>query len=149
MTYSIPLAEAGQSVNIFNPFGGNIYIEIQKTGISRGLTKLDFTNVLFSPFFARTQSLNTTCNRIPSEIGSSVYGPWFDMMTDESLLQIPSSSMQSFSCNQLIELAETWQERMNDLSKLMGYRELRNRYVLHSQIDTTLKHGHGGIGKWQ
>jgi len=147
ITHEVSLPEAGESVNLFNPLGGNLYIAVQRAGVNVGLTTLDFTNVIVSPFFSRTQSLNTTCDRIPTGMGSSVLAPWLDMMTDESLLQVPTSVIQSWSCDEMEALAGRWQERFRDLAMLFGHREIRNRYVLHSQIDLTSLSGGGGIGE--
>jgi len=147
ISYDVALLP-GSSMKLFNPFGGNIYFEIQH-GANLGYTSFEFANVAKSPFFRHTENQITSCDAwdaATKDAGASVT-PWTDIVTDESFLQVPTDSIRSMDCDRITKLAETWQKRVHDVSTLMGYRELRNRYVLSVQVDTRLKGGAGSIGE--
>lgn len=128
---------------IANPFGGGIYI-ITPYMASAGLQQIELTNVVPAPFFSAKSWDMTTLSQWQN-VQRLHPAPWADFESEKFMMQVPTSFIYNY--NDPATLMADWDARMDVVSDLMGYPQIRNNHVLYVMQDVRILHpGYYGIG---
>jgi Peptidase M60, enhancin and enhancin-like/N-terminal domain of M60-like peptidases len=123
------------TTEIYNPFGGSIYI-IVPISSNFGIVDVSFKNVVASPFFSNTSHRKTTAAEW--EIQRKNPGPMADFETDKFMLQVPTSFI--FNYKNAGELMAVWDKRMDAIHTVHGQPLVNDNVKMFKQIDTYPKH---------
>ena len=130
---------------IINPFGGGIYI-ITPYLADEGIAEIQLTNVVPAPFFA-AKSFDKTTLQEWLDVQRHNPAPWADFESDKFMMQVPTSWIYNYA--DPVTLMADWDQRMDVVSKLLGYPAVRNNTILYLQIDVDIMFGGYGIGNPQ
>lgn len=134
-----------RKVLIANPFGGSIYIMVPE-GSQAGNVNIKFTNVVRSPYFART-SLRKTSLEQWRNIERNRKAPWADFETDLFMITVPTTFIYKFD-NPLKQL-ENWDAALRAVNTLHGKPSDYDKPKLYIGVDVNIIHaliGAFGIG---
>jgi hypothetical protein len=143
VTNTFPITDT--LTEIVNPFGGGIYI-ITPYQTYEGVVDIELTNVVPAPFFSSKISDKTTLQNWLT-VQRTNPAPWADFETDKYMMQVPRSWIYNFADPVL--LMKDWDDRMDVVSKLLGYPPVRSNTMLYLQIDVDIMFGGYGIGNPQ
>ncbi len=130
---------------IANPFGGGIYILVPYQ-IYEGVVDIQLTNVVPAPFFSAKISEKTSLQNW-LDVQRTNPAPWADFETDKYMMQVPRKWIYNFA--DPVTLMRDWDDRMDVVSKLLGYPPIRSNTLLYLQVDVDIMHGFYGIGNPQ
>ncbi len=130
---------------IANPFGGGIYI-ITPYEANEGIVDITLTNVVPAPFFSAKSFDYTSLQKWQDTI-RKYPAPWADFESDKYMMQVPTNWIYNYV--DPATLMADWDNRMDVVSKLLGYPALRNNTILYLQIDVDIMFGGYGIGNPQ
>jgi hypothetical protein len=131
---------------IINPFGGGIYI-VTPYEANLGIQEIQLTNVVPAPFFSY-KSFEKTTNEEWVEKQRNNKAPWADLESDKYMMQVPTAWIYNY--DDPTTLMEDWDNRMDIISKLLGYPLKRNHPILYLSVDVDIMHnGFYGIGNPQ
>ena len=130
---------------ILNPFGGGIYI-ITPYLADEGVVEIQLTNVVPAPFFSAKNSDQTTLQEW-LDVQRHNPAPWADFESDKYMMQVPTSWIYNYA--DPVTLMTDWDQRLDVVSRLLGYPAVRNNTVLYLQIDVDIMFGGYGIGNPQ
>ncbi|MFN5237908.1 MAG: M60 family metallopeptidase [Bacteroidota bacterium] len=130
---------------IINPFGGGIYI-ITPYLADEGIVEIQLTNVVPAPFFSAKNSDQTTLQEW-LDVQRHNPAPWADFESDKYMMQVPTSWIYNYS--DPVTLMTDWDQRLDVVSRLLGYPAVRNNTILYLQIDVDIMFGGYGIGNPQ
>ncbi len=143
VTNTFPIVDT--LTEIANPFGGGIYI-ITPYLANEGIVDIQLTNVVPAPSFSY-KSFDKTSLQNWLEIQRKNPAPWADFESDKYMMQVPTSWIYNYA--DPVTLMADWDNRMDEVSKLLGYPALRNNTILYLQIDVDIMFGAYGIGNPQ
>ena len=143
VTNTFPITDT--LTEIINPFGGGIYI-IVPYQIDEGIVNIELTNVVAAPFFSAKISDNTTLQNWLA-VQRTNPAPWADFETDKYMMQVPRSWIYNYA--DPVSLMKDWDDRLDVVSKLLGYPPIRSNTMLYLQIDVDIMFGGYGIGNPQ
>ncbi len=130
------------SVEVVNPFGGGIYINVPYLA-DAGLVDVQIKNAVPAPFFSATAHNKTTLAEwIATQRNNAA--PWADFESDKFMMQVPTSFIYNYA--DPVELMRHWDMRMDAVSELIGQPLVRNNVILYIQADTDIMFGGFGIG---
>jgi hypothetical protein len=130
---------------IVNPFGGGIYI-ITPYQANQGIVNIQLRNVVPAPFFsAKSFDKTTLTNWLETQRNNPA--PWADFESDKYMMQVPRSWIYNYA--DPVKLMADWDNRMDVVSKLLGYPPVRSNTMLYLQIDVDIMFGGYGIGNPQ
>ncbi len=131
---------------IANPFGGGIYI-ITPYEASAGLQQIELTNVVPAPFFS-AKSFDLTTLSQWQNVQRNNPAPWADFESEKFMMQVPTSFIYNYS--DPVSLMADWDARMDVVSNLLGYPQIRNNQILYVMLDVHILYpGYYGIGNPQ
>ncbi len=130
---------------IANPFGGGIYILVPYQ-IYEGVVDIQLTNVVPAPFFSAKISNQTTLQNW-LDVQRTNPAPWADFETDKYMMQVPRKWIYNYA--DPVSLMRDWDDRMDVVSKMLGYPAIRSNTNLYLQVDVDIMHGFYGIGNPQ
>ncbi len=130
---------------IVNPFGGGIYILVPYQ-IYEGVVDIQLTNVVPAPFFSAKISDKTTLQNW-LDVQRTNPAPWADFETDKFMMQVPRKWIYNYA--DPVSLMADWDDRMDIVSKLLGYPAIRSNTNLYLQVDVDIMYGFYGIGNPQ
>jgi Peptidase M60, enhancin and enhancin-like/N-terminal domain of M60-like peptidases len=130
------------SIDIANPFGGGIYINVPYLA-DAGIVDVKIKNAVPAPFFSATAHNKTTLADWIS-IQRNNPAPWADFESDKFMMQVPTSFIYAYA--DPVELMRHWDMRMDAVSELIGQPLVRNNVILYIQADTDIMFGGFGIG---
>ena len=130
---------------IVNPFGGGIYI-ITPYKANLGIVDIKLSNVVQAPFFS-AKSFDKTSLQNWTNVQRTNPAPWADFESDKYMMQVPRSWIYNYA--DPVTLMKDWDDRMDVVSKLLGYPTKRNNIELYLQIDVDIMFGGFGIGNPQ
>ncbi len=134
------------TTEIYNPFGGGIYI-ITPYEADHGIQEIQLTNVVPAPFFS-FKSFDKTTNEMWESKQRNNKAPWADFESDKYMMQVPTSWIYNY--DDPTTLMQDWDNRMDVISKLLGYPLERNHPPLYLMVDVDIMHnGFYGIGNPQ
>lgn len=130
---------------ITNPFGGSIYILVPYQ-MENGVVNIQLNNVVPAPFFSAKVSDKTTLQNWLM-VQRTNPAPWADFETDKFMMQVPRKWIYNYA--DPVTLMQDWDNRMDVVSKLLGYPSIRNNTLLYLQVDLDIMYGFYGIGNPQ
>lgn len=144
VTNSFPIEDT--LTQIINPFGGGIYI-ITPYEAAEGVVEIELTNVVPAPYFAANAAGTTTLQEWQNTQRHHP-APWADFATDKYMMQVPTSWIYAYE--DPVTLMQDWDDRMDIVSKLLGYPLAQNNVMLYLQVDVGIQYnGFYGIGNPQ
>jgi Peptidase M60, enhancin and enhancin-like/N-terminal domain of M60-like peptidases len=143
VTNTFPITQT--TTEIANPFGGGIYI-ITPYEANEGIVNIELTNVVAAPFFS-AKTFDTTTLQEWLEIQRKNPAPWADFESDKYMMQVPTSWIYNYA--DPVTLMADWDNRMDIVSKMLGYPPVRSNTMLYLQIDVDIMFGGYGIGNPQ
>ena len=140
VTRTFPVTQT--TTEIANPFGGGIYIVTPYLS-DLGLLNVELKNVVPAPFFsAKSWSQTTFAEWLTTQRRNPA--PWADFESEKFMMQVPTSWIYKY--DDAVVLMKDWDERMDAVSDLLGYPNIRNTISLYLQIDVDIMFGGYGIG---
>ena len=130
---------------IANPLGGGIYI-ITPYQANEGVVDIELSNVVPAPFFS-AKTFHQTTEQEWLDIQRKNPAPWADFESDKYMMQVPTSWIYNYK--DATNLMTDWDQRMDEVSRLLGYPLERNHAILYLQIDVDIMYGFYGIGNPQ
>jgi hypothetical protein len=130
---------------IVNPFGGGVYIVVPYQ-IYEGVVDIQLTNVVAAPFFSDKISNKTTLQNW-IDVQRKNPAPWADFETDKFMMQVPRKWIYNYA--DPVSLMQDWDNRMDIVSKMLGYPAVRSNINLYLQVDVDIMYGFYGIGNPQ
>jgi hypothetical protein len=130
------------TIEIANPFGGGIYINVPYLA-DAGLVDVQIKNAVPAPFFSATAHNKTSLAEWLATQRNNP-APWADFETDKFMMQVPTSFIYNYA--DPAELMRHWDMRMDAVSELIGQPLVRNNVILYIQADTDIMFGGFGIG---
>lgn len=128
---------------IANPFGGGIYINTPYLA-SAVLQQIELTNVVPAPLFSAKSWDATTLSQWQN-VQRLHPAPWADFESEKFMMQVPTSFIYNYS--DPVTLMADWDARMDVVSDLLGYPNIRNNHILYVMQDVRILHpGYYGIG---
>ena len=122
-------------IEVANPFGGGVYVEVPYLA-DEGVQRLEFVNVVRSPFFS-LQPHNTTSLTEWQNEERSFGAPWADFQTEKFMIQVPTSWI--YNVDDPKAVLEAWDTSMDAVSDLMGFPRVRGKELLYLQVDVMIK----------
>jgi Peptidase M60, enhancin and enhancin-like/N-terminal domain of M60-like peptidases len=130
------------SIEIANPFGGGIYINVPYLA-DAGIVDVQIKNVVPAPFFSATSHNKTTLADWLA-VQRNNPAPWADFESEKFMMQVPTNFIYAYA--DPVELMRHWDMRMDAVSELIGQPLVRNNVILYIQADTDIMFGGFGIG---
>jgi len=122
-------------IQIGNPLGGGIYIEVPM-GISNGVVTVQVTGAVRSPYFSYKSFHTTTSNEwVTGE--RNLGAPWADFQSDKYMMQVPSKWIYNLPDPET--LMQQWDATMDVQNDLMGFPRLRGKETMYCQVDVILR----------
>jgi hypothetical protein len=143
VTNTFPITDT--VTKIINPFGGGIYI-ITPYQAAEGIQEIQLSNVVPAPFFS-AKSFDKTTLQNWLTVQRSNPAPWADFESDKYMMQVPRSWIYNYA--DPVTLMQDWDNRLDVVSKMLGYPAVRNNTILYLQIDVDIMFGGYGIGNPQ
>ncbi|MEI6412367.1 MAG: M60 family metallopeptidase, partial [Bacteroidota bacterium] len=143
VTNTFPITDT--VTQIINPFGGGIYI-ITPYKAAEGIQEIQLSNVVPAPFFS-AKSFDKTTLQNWLTVQRSNPAPWADFESDKYMMQVPRSWIYNYA--DPVTLMQDWDNRLDVVSKMLGYPAVRNNTILYLQIDVDIMFGAYGIGNPQ
>ncbi len=143
VTNTFPITDT--VTEVVNPFGGGIYI-ITPYQTYEGVVEIELKNVVPAPFFSAKISDKTTLQNWLN-VQRTNPAPWADFETDKYMMQVPRSWIYNYA--DPVSLMQDWDDRMDVVSKMLGYPAIRSNTMLYLQIDVDIMFGGYGIGNPQ
>lgn len=144
VTNTFPITDT--VTEIISPFGGGIYI-LTPYEAALGIQEVKVSNVVPAPFFSY-KSFEKTTNEMWNTKQRNNTAPWADFESDKYLMQVPSSWIYNY--DDPTSLMKDWDNRIDVISKLLGYPVNRNHPILYLTVDVDIMYnGYYGIGNPQ
>jgi Peptidase M60, enhancin and enhancin-like/N-terminal domain of M60-like peptidases len=129
-------------VEIANPFGGGIYINVPYLA-DAGIVDVQIKNAVPAPFFSATAH-NKTSLADWIAVQRNNPAPWADFESDKFMMQVPTNFIYAYA--DPVELMRHWDMRLDAVSELIGQPLVRNNVILYIQADTDIMFSGYGIG---
>lgn len=130
---------------IANPFGGGIYI-LTPYQTYEGMVNIELSNVVPAPFFSAKISDKTTLKNW-LDVQRKNPAPWADFETDKFMMQVPRTWIYNYA--DPVTLMQDWDNRLDVVSKMLGYPPIRSNAFLYLQVDLEQQNDNYGIGNPQ
>ena len=128
------------TTTIGNPFGGTIYILVPNP-CSLGPIEITIGGgVVKTPKFEFTSTHITT--EAEWEVSRTNPAPWFDLITNNYHMAVPSVWVNEYSHTHMLGLAENHSNAMSGVNDYLGYpQDKRNKVVLYNSVDQDIRQG--------
>ena len=124
-------------VQVANPLGGGLYIEVP-VGAHAGPVTVKFQNIVRAPFYADTRVRKTTRKQWLDQ-ERHFKAPWADFQSEAYMMQVPTTWV--YNLEDPVRLMSDWDRAVTAILYVMGYRLPDIAKVgLYLQPDTQLKH---------
>ena len=125
------------SVNIGNPLGGQIYINVPFE-IDLGILDITISNVIRSPYFANTAANQTTAEQW-KRVERHRNAPWADFESNKVMFQVPSSWI--YAMDDPTAVMKDWDLAVDAVSELFSRPKLRPKTTVYAQVDVLFRGG--------
>ncbi|MDA8564322.1 M60 family metallopeptidase, partial [Mariniblastus sp.] len=130
-------------VQIANPMGGNIYIEVP-VGVDAGIVDVQFRNTIRAPFFSNRTFDKTTQSEWNVE--RTHPGAFTDIESEHSLFTVPTKWITNLGYNNLLEIIEAYDANMRVATEYAGKNPDRHKASLYAIVDTQIRGNAFSIG---
>jgi len=129
-------------VELANPFGGPIYIEMpgnDKNAKSRDQVRIEIVGAVEAPNF----TLGKT-TRAEWENSQLAPAPWAEMICDKMVVSVPSKHIRELSFADATELMKTWTETVEACDWLAAWKDRRSAERIVSDAEISIGWMHSG-----
>jgi hypothetical protein len=130
-TYAINSTE----VQVANPLGGGIYIEVPYLA-DAGVVTIKVKNAVRSPYFSAKSFHQTTLEEW-QDVERHHPAPFADFQTDKFMMLLPTSYIYAWD-DPATALA-SWDAQLDVVNDLMGLDRVRGRETLYTSIDVQMR----------
>ena len=130
-------------MQIANPMGGNIYIEVP-VGADAGIVDIQFKNSIRAPFFSNRTFDKTTESEWNVE--RTHPGAFTDIESENSLFTVPTKWITNLGYSNLLEIVETYDANMRVATEYAGKNPDRHKASLYAIVDTQIRGNAFSIG---
>ena len=130
-------------VQVANPMGGNIYIEIP-VGADAGIVDVQFRNTIRAPFFSNRTFDKTTQSEWNVE--RTHPGVFTDIESENSLFTVPTKWITNLGYSNLLEIIEAYDANMRVATEYAGKNPDRHKASLYAIVDTQIRGNAFSIG---
>ena len=131
-------------VQIANPMGGNIYIEVP-VGADAGIVTVEFQNTIRAPFFSN-RSFQQTSQAEWENTERLHPGSFTDIESEHSLFTVPSKWIDDLGYDDLLEIVEAHDANIQVASEYVGKNTDRHKAILYMIVDTQIRANVFSIG---
>ena len=119
------------STEIYNPFGGGIYIVVPLNA-NDGVVTVDIANVVPAPFFSATSHAAKTTNAEWQKIQRNNAAPWADFESDTFMLNVPTAFVSKYV--DPVGLMADWDKRLSTFSYIFG-QQPKSFPTMYQQVE--------------
>ena len=130
------------SVEVANPMGGNIYIEVP-VGADAGVVNIVFRNTIRAPFFSN-RSFDQT-SQAEWNVERTHPGVFTDIESEDSMFTVPSKWIRNLGYDNLLDIIEAYDANMQVATEYSGKDE-RHKASLYAIVDTQIRGNAFSIG---
>ena len=130
-------------VEVANPMGGNIYIEVP-VGADAGIVDVQFRNTIRAPFFSNRSFDQTTQSEWNVE--RTHPGAFTDIESEHSLFTVPTKWITNLGYDNLIEIIEAYDANIQVATEYAGKNPTRHKASLYAIVDTQIRGNAFSIG---
>ena len=129
-------------VQIANPMGGNIYIEVP-VGADAGIVDILFSKTIRAPFLSNRTFDKTTASEWNVE--RTHPGAFTDIESEHSMFTVPTKWIRNVGYAPLLEIVETYDANMQVATGYSG-KEARHKATMYTIVDTQIRGNAFSIG---
>ena len=119
------------SIEVANPLGGGIYIEVPFLA-DAGVVSVSIQNAVRAPYYSAKGFHQTTLSEWQNTERNHP-GPIANFQTEKFMMQVPTKTITAVE-NPLTSLAQ-WDETVDTMNRLLGYPAVRGKESLYVQVD--------------
>lgn len=123
------------AIEVANPLGGGIYIEVPYKA-DAGIVEVAIRNAVRAPYFSWKPFHRTTREEWQA-VERRHPAPWADFQSERYMMQVPTSWVSALEAPDT--LMENWDKALDVCSDLMGRPRAFGREVLYNQVDLQLR----------
>ncbi len=124
-------------VEVANPLGGGIYIEVPYKS-EAGVVTVSVRHAVRAPYFS-LKPFHRTTNAEWQEVERHHPAPWADFQSERYMMQVPTSWV--YALDDAETLMQNWDKALDVCSDLMGRPRAFGREILYNQVDLQLRGG--------
>ena len=124
-----------KEVQVANPLGGGIYIEVPYEA-DAGVVEIKISNVVRSPYFSMKSFHMTTLEQWRQK-ERNFKSPWADFQSGRFMMQVPTSWI--YQLEDPVSLMEDWDKAIGISNKTFGRPEDFGKEMIYPQVDTQLR----------
>lgn len=123
-------------VQVANPLGGGIYIEVP-IGADVGEVEVSLRDIVRAPFFSNTRTLTTSPEQW-DKVERHYPAPWADFQSETFMMQVPTTWIYNYK--NPADLMTRWDKAVTAVIKVLGYLPGEiGREAYYVQPDTQLR----------
>lgn len=130
-------------VQVANPMGGNIYIEVP-VGADAGIVDVQFRNTIRAPFFSN-RSFDQT-SQSEWNVERTHPGAFTDIEGEHSMFTVPTKWVTNLGYSDLVEIIEAYDANMQVATEYAGKNATRHKASLYTIVDTQIRGNAFSIG---
>ena len=134
----------GNQVQVANPMGGNIYIEVP-IGANVGLVQVEFRGAIRAPFFS-DRSFDKTSRNEWENVERFHPGVFTDIESEHTMWTVPSKWVDDLGYDDLMEIIEAHDANIQVASEYVGKNMNRHKAILYMIVDTQIRANVFSIG---
>ena len=134
----------GNQVQVANPMGGNIYIEVP-VGANVGLVQVEFRGAIRAPFFS-DRSFDKTSRNEWENVERFHPGVFTDIESEHTMWTVPSKWVDDLGYDDLMEIIEAHDANIQVASEYVGKNMNRHKAILYMIVDTQIRANVFSIG---
>jgi hypothetical protein len=119
------------TVQVANPLGGGIYIEVPY-GADAGVVDVTVQNAVRSPYFS-AKSFDKTSLSQWREVERHRDAPWADFQSEKFMMQVPTSWIDDME--NPAKVVKSWDKAVDAMNFMLGLPKDRGRETLYLQVD--------------
>ena len=129
-------------VQVANPMGGNIYIEVP-VGANAGIVNVAFRNTIRAPFFSNRTFDKTS--QAEWNVERTHPGVFTDIESEDSMFTVPTKWIRNLGYDNLLDIIEAYDANMQVATEYAGKDE-RHKASLYAIVDTQIRGNAFSIG---
>ena len=140
ITNTIPLNK--RVIELANPFGGPIYIEMpatDKSAKSRNQVRIEIIGAVEAPLFILGKT-----TRSDWENSQLAPAPWAEMVCDKMVISVPAKHIRELPFADATELMKTWVETVEACDWLAAWKDRRSPERIVSDAEISIGWMHSG-----
>ena len=129
-------------INVSNPLGGGIYIEVPYES-DAGIVDIQIKNAVPSPYYS-AKSFHSTTLAEWQDTQRHHKAPWADFQTEKFMIHVPTDWI--YNLEDPAPMLAEWDSSMDATNELMGFPTERGKETLYAQVDLDIPFGFHATG---